>query len=107
MVPWYTKRYISSQKKSNATLASQRTFPLACMVVAEVDAMNFDPEEDDLMDNDMEMDDGNAENISTPAPKLKLTIMNGTSRLGDVGDDNTKRSFRKETDGERNNQFVA
>jgi hypothetical protein len=28
---------------------------------ADVDAMDFEPEEDDLMDDDMTMDDGNAE----------------------------------------------
>jgi hypothetical protein len=94
-------------KNSMATLAAQRTCPLAFMVVAEVDAMNSEPEEDDLMDDDTTMDDGNAENLPTPAPKLKSTITNGTSRLGDGGDDNTKRSFRKETDGERNNHFAA
>jgi hypothetical protein len=58
------------------------------------------------MDDDMAMDDGNAENLPTPAPKLKSTIMNGPSRLGDRIHDNTKRSFRKETDGERNSQFA-
>jgi hypothetical protein len=82
-------------KNSMATLAAQRTCPVAVMVVAEVDAMNSKPEEDDLMDDDTTMDDGNAENIPTPWPKLKSTIMNGPSRLGDRSHDNTKRSFRK------------
>jgi hypothetical protein len=94
-------------KNSMATLAAQRTYPLAFMDVAEVDAMNSKPEEDDLMDDDTAMDDGNTENLPTPAPKLKSIITNGTSRLGDGGDDNTKRSFIKETDDECNNHFVA
>jgi hypothetical protein len=93
-------------KNSITTLASQRTCPVAVIAIAKVDAMNFEPEEDDLMDNDTAMDDGNAENIPTPAPKLKSTIMNKHSRLSDRSDDNTKRSFRKETDSECNNQFA-
>jgi hypothetical protein len=93
-------------KNSIATLAGQRTCPVAVIAIAEVDAMNSEPEEDDLMDDDTTMDDGNAENLPTPVPKLKSTIMNGPSRLGDRSHDNTKRSFRKETDGERNNHFA-
>jgi hypothetical protein len=50
-------------KNSMATLAAQRTCPLAFMAVAKVDAMNFESEEDDLMDDDMTMDDGNGENM--------------------------------------------
>jgi hypothetical protein len=42
------------------------------MVGAEVDAMDSEPEEDDLMDDDMTMDDGNAKTIPTPVPKLML-----------------------------------
>jgi hypothetical protein len=41
--------------------------------------MNSEPEEDDLLDDDMAMDDRNAENLPTPMPKLKSTIMNGPS----------------------------
>jgi hypothetical protein len=58
-------------KNSIATLAAQRTCPVGFMPVAEVDAMNSEPEEDDLMDDDTTMDDGNAKNLPTPAPKLK------------------------------------
>jgi hypothetical protein len=94
-------------KKSMAILNAQRTCPLAFMVVAEVDAMNSKPEEDHLMDDDKAMDDGNAHNLPTPAPKLKSTIMNETSRLSDGGDDNTKTSFKKETEGECNSHFAT
>jgi hypothetical protein len=59
------------------------------------------------MDNDTTMDDGNVNNLPTHSPKFKSTIMNETSRIGDGGDDNPKRSFRKETDGECNNHFVV
>jgi len=106
MVPWYTEIYFNP-KQFMATVISQRTCPLAFMAVAKVDAMNSEPEEDDLMDNDTSMDDGNAKNLSTHAPKFKSTIRNKTSRLDDGGDDNTKRSFKKETDSERNNHFAA
>jgi hypothetical protein len=93
-------------KNPIATLAGQRTCPVAVIAIVEVDAMNFEPKEDDLMGDDTTMNDGNAENLPTPAPKLKSTIMNGLSRLSDHSHDNTKRSFRKETDGEHNSQFT-
>jgi hypothetical protein len=38
---------------------------------ADVDAMDFELEEDDLMDDDMTMDDGNVETDPTTNPKLK------------------------------------
>jgi hypothetical protein len=47
-------------KHSIATLAGKRTFPVAFIAIAEVDAMNFEPEEDDMMDDDTAMDYGNA-----------------------------------------------
>ena len=48
-------------KNSKATLPTQRTYPVALMVGPEVDVMDFEPEEYDLMDDDMTMDDGNAD----------------------------------------------
>jgi RNA-binding protein 8A len=78
------------------------------MAGTRVDAMDSEPEEDDMMDDDIIMDDGNAEIVPTPAPKLKSTITGGTSRLSDSGPDNTKRrSFIKETDVGRNILFAA
>jgi RNA-binding protein 8A len=95
-------------KNSKATLPTQTTCPLALMAGAEVDAMDFEPEEDDLMEDDTIMDDGNAEIVPTPAPKLKSTITGNASRLDDGSPDNTKRrSFRKETDVEHNSHFAA
>ena len=41
------------------------------MVGAGVDVVDFELGEDDLMDDDMTMDDGNAETVPTSAPKLK------------------------------------
>ena len=78
-------------KNSKATLPAQTTCPLALMAGTEVDAMDFDLEEDDLMDDDTTMDDGNANVVPTPVPKFKSNIMGGTSRLSDGGPDNTKR----------------
>ena len=78
------------------------------MVGVEVDAMDFESEEDDMMDDYTTMDDGNAETIPTPVPKLKSTIMGGTYRFSDGGPDNTKRrSFRKEIEAECNSRFAA
>jgi hypothetical protein len=95
-------------KNSKATLPAQRNCPISLMVGAEVDAMDSDPEGDDLINNDMTMDDGNEETVPTHAPKLKLTITGETSRLNDGGTNNTKRrSFRKEIDAKRNSLFAA
>jgi hypothetical protein len=58
-------------KNSKATLPIQRTFPVAFMAGIEVDFMNSEPEEDDLMGDDMAMDDGNEETLPTVVPKLK------------------------------------
>jgi hypothetical protein len=78
-------------KNLKATLPAQTTSPLALMPDAEVDSIDFELEEDDLMDDDTTMDDGNADVVPTPTPKLKSTIMGGTSWLSDGGPDNTKR----------------
>jgi hypothetical protein len=59
------------------------------------------------MGDDTTMDDGNAKTLPTPAPKFKSTIMGETSHLSDGGLDNTKRSFRKETDVECNSLFAT
>jgi hypothetical protein len=97
--PLVNREIYFKPKNSKETLPAQRTCPVAFMAVAEVDVMNSELEEDDVMGDDTTMDDGNAENIPTHAPKLKSTITDETSHLGDGGPDNTKRSFRKETDG--------
>jgi hypothetical protein len=66
---------------SKATPPTQTTCPPALMDGVEVDAVDFELGEDDLMDNDSAMDDGNANDVPTPAPKLKSTIIGGTSWL--------------------------
>jgi len=93
---------------SKATLLTQTTRSVALMPDAEFDAMDSELEEDDLMDDDTKMDDGNAETVPILTPKLKSTITCGTSQLNDGGPDNTKiRSFKKETDAERNSRFAS
>ena len=78
------------------------------MAGVEVDAVDFDPEEDDLMDDDTTMDDGNADVVPTSTPKLKSSIIGGTSWLGDGGLNKTKgRGFRKEIGVECNSRFAA
>jgi hypothetical protein len=67
------------QKNSNETLYAQTTFQLALIPGADVDAMDFELEEDDLMDDDMTMDHGNVETGPTTTPKLKSTITGDTS----------------------------
>jgi hypothetical protein len=66
------------------------------MAGTEVDVVDFEPREDHMMDDDIEMDNGNAYVVPTPMPKLKSIIMGGTSQLGDGGPDKIKRrGFRK------------
>jgi hypothetical protein len=66
-------------KNSKATLLAQRTYPPALMVGPEDDAVNFKLKEDDPIDDDTTMDDGNVDGVPTPVPKLKSTITRGTS----------------------------
>jgi hypothetical protein len=95
-------------KNSKATPLAQTACLPALMVGAEVDAVDFEPRKADLMDDDTTMDDGNADVVPTPTPKLKSTITGGTSRLRDGGSDKTKRrGFRKEIDVERNSHFAT
>jgi hypothetical protein len=71
MFPWFVGRYISIQ------IIPRKPPPPMLMVDVEVDVVNFEPEEDDMMDDDTPMDDGNADIVPTPTPKLKSTIMGG------------------------------
>jgi hypothetical protein len=78
------------------------------MVGTEVDEVDFEPKEDDLMDDDTMMDDGNADIVTTLVPKLKSTITGGTSQLGDGSPNkNKEKGFIKEIDVECNSHFEA
>ena len=81
---------------SKETPSAQTTRPPALMANGEVDAIIFELEEYDMMDDDTLMVDGNADIFPTPVPKLKSTTMGGTYQLGDDDPDKTKgRGFRK------------
>jgi hypothetical protein len=66
MVPWCTERYISSQIIPRQPPLLRQPLPPCVDGRAEVDAVDFELEEDDLMDDDTTMDDGNADIVPTP-----------------------------------------
>ncbi|CAM6085382.1 unnamed protein product [Calypogeia fissa] len=83
------------------------------MTTVEVDAVDFEPEEDDLLDDDVPMEDMDAPPPAPPAPKLKSTITTsasvGTSAvMPGAGNRKTKgRGFREEADVDRSNRYAA
>ncbi|CAK9232708.1 hypothetical protein BDL97_07G055800 [Sphagnum fallax] len=82
------------------------------MATAEVDAVDFEPEEDDLLDDDVPMED--VEVVTAQAPKLKSTITSTGSGATSVGGGagaagrKTKgRGFREEVNLDHSNRFAA
>ncbi|KAL3702047.1 hypothetical protein R1sor_020069 [Riccia sorocarpa] len=79
------------------------------MATQEVDAVDFEPEEDDLLDDDVQMED--AEAPPAPQPKLKSTITStsaGSSQVPGAAARKTKgRGFREETDADRSNRYAS
>ncbi|XP_010279535.1 PREDICTED: RNA-binding protein 8A-like [Nelumbo nucifera] len=74
------------------------------MAAADVEAVDFEPEEDDLMDEDGAVDVETSPRA--PLPKLKSAITGGSSSFS--APKKTKgRGFREETDAERNSRFAA
>ncbi|KAF5784204.1 putative RNA-binding motif protein [Helianthus annuus] len=73
--------------------------------VADVDALDFEPDDDDLMDEDAAVDvDATSPRVSAHIPKLKSAITGGSVAAAAVK--KTKgRGFREETDAERNNRM--
>ncbi|KAM0027510.1 putative RNA-binding motif protein [Helianthus debilis subsp. tardiflorus] len=73
--------------------------------VADVDALDFEPDDDDLMDEDAAVDvDATSRRVSAHIPKLKSAITGGSVTAAAVK--KTKgRGFREETDAERNNRM--
>jgi RNA-binding protein 8A len=86
------------------------------MTTAEVDAVDFEPEEDDLLDDDVPMDDVEVA-PAQQAPKLKSTITAtvasagatsvGGGGAGAAGRKTKGRGFREEVDMDRSNRFAA
>ncbi|KAD3337607.1 hypothetical protein E3N88_33127 [Mikania micrantha] len=72
--------------------------------VADVDALDFEPNDDDLMDEDAAVDvDASSPRGSTHIPKLKSAITGGSVAAAPK---KTKgRGFREETECERNNRM--
>jgi RNA-binding protein 8A len=90
------------------------------MTTAEVvDAVDFEPEEDDLLDEDVAMEDMETPPAPAPAPaqpKLKSTIINSTtggSRAGAAaaaaaaGRKTKGRGFREEADADRSQRYAV
>jgi RNA-binding protein 8A len=82
------------------------------MATAEVDAVDFEPEEDDLLDDDVPMED--VEVVTAQAPKLKSTITttgSGATSVGGgagaVGRKTKGRGFREEVNLDHSNRFAA
>ncbi|KAL8263359.1 hypothetical protein R6Q59_024708 [Mikania micrantha] len=68
---------------------------------ADVDALDFDPDDDDLMDEDAAFD----VDASSHIPKLKSAITGGS--FTDAPKKTKGRGFRQETDAERNIRMSA
>jgi RNA-binding protein 8A len=89
------------------------------MTTAEVvDAVDFEPEEDDLLDEDVAMEDLDTPPAPAPAPKLKSTIITsgtGGSRMGGgaaaaaaaAGRKTKGRGFREEGDADRSQRYAV
>ncbi|XP_034683930.1 RNA-binding protein Y14 [Vitis riparia] len=77
------------------------------MASADVEAVDFEPEDDDLMDEDGAVDVDNS-SPRAPLPKLKSAITGGAPSSLAAAPKKTKgRGFRDETDADRNSRFAA
>lgn len=90
------------------------------MTTAEVDAVDFEPEDDDLLDDDVPMEEIMDAAPAAPAPKLRSTIITnavgggGASQLASaagagaaMGRKTKGRGFREENDMDRSNRYAA
>ena len=77
------------------------------MASADVEAVDFEPEDDDLMDEDGAVDVDNS-SPRAPLPKLKSAITGGAPSSLAAAPKKTKgRGFRDDTDADRNSRFAA
>ncbi|KAI3822499.1 hypothetical protein L1987_10089 [Smallanthus sonchifolius] len=74
---------------------------------ADVDALDFEPDDDDLMDEDAAVDvDASSPSAAAHIPKLKSAITGGSAAAALSGPKKTKgRGFREETDAGRSNRM--
>lgn len=85
------------------------------MMAAEVDAVDFEPEDDDLLDDDVPMEEIMDVSPAVPPPKLRSTITTsavggGASQLASAAGTGRKtkgRGFREENDVDRSNRYAA
>ncbi|XAR60350.1 hypothetical protein NMG60_11033683 [Bertholletia excelsa] len=76
------------------------------MANADVEAVDFEPEDDDLMDEDGGVD-VDASSPRAPLPKLKSAITGGSSFAGSAPKKTKGRGFREEADADRNTRMAA
>ncbi|KNA13796.1 hypothetical protein SOVF_113520 [Spinacia oleracea] len=77
------------------------------MAAVDVEAVDFEPEEDDLMDEDGGAGDADGSPRASH-PKLKSAITGAGDSSGGFGNKKTKgRGFREEADAERNSRMAA
>ncbi|XP_047329817.1 RNA-binding protein Y14A-like [Impatiens glandulifera] len=74
------------------------------MAIAEVDAVDFEPEDDDLMDEDATVDI-DADSPRASLPKLKSAITGGSSYSNSAPKKTKGRGFREEADADRNGRM--
>lgn len=76
------------------------------MAAADVEAVDFEPEEDDLMDEDAGAGDIDAGSPRSAQPKLRSAITGGSSS-GFAAKKTKGRGFREDGDTDRNNRLTA
>ncbi|GMP46820.1 hypothetical protein CsSME_00014837 [Camellia sinensis var. sinensis] len=78
------------------------------MANIDVEAVDFEPEDDDLMDEDGTVD-VNTASPRAPLPKLKSAITDGSSAFAAAtAPKKTKgRGFQEESDADRNNRLAG
>ncbi|CAA6654209.1 unnamed protein product [Spirodela intermedia] len=80
------------------------------MAAADVEAVDFEPDEDDLMDEDGAVD-VDVSPVPQPLPKLRSTITSGRSAYAAGESSVTRktkgRGFREEAEVDRNNRLAA
>ena len=73
-------------------------------IAADGEAVDFEPEEDDLMDEDADV---SASPRAPPLPKLKSAITGGSASSLAAPKKTKGRGFRQETDADRNTRLAA